>query len=112
MIIRRGDVWLLSFNPVRPNEVAGTRPSVIVSNNVANANSPTVIVVPLTTNTERVYSFQLLIETHRSGLEADCKAQTEQVRAVSKARLVRQLSAIPDDLMLELDARLRLQMQL
>ena len=111
-MIRRGDVWLLSFDPVRPNEVAGTRPSIIVSNNVANANSPTIIVVPLTTNTERVYSFQLLLETHRSGLEGDCKAQTEQVRAVSKARLVRQLSAIPDDLMLELDARLRLQMRL
>ena len=111
-MIRRGDIWLLSFDPVRPNEVAGTRPSVIVSNNVANANSPTVIVVPLTTNTQRVYSFQVLIETQRSGLDADCKAQTEQVRVVSKARLVRQLSALPDDLMLELDARLRLQMSL
>ena len=104
-MIRRGDIWLLSFDPVRQSEVAGTRPSVIVSNNVANANSPTVIVVPLTTNTQRVYSFQVLIETQRSGLDADCKAQTEQVRAVSKARLVRQLSALPDDLMLELDAR-------
>ncbi len=112
MIVRRGDIWLLSFDPVRSNEVAGTRPGIVVSNNVANANSPTLIVVPLTTNTERVYSFQLLLPVHRSGLEMDCKAQTEQVRALSATRLQRKLSAVPEDWMLELDARLRLQMSL
>lgn len=112
MIVRRADIWLLNFDPVRQGEVAGTRPGIIVSNNVANINSPTIIAVPLTTNIERVYSFQLLLDTHRSGLEATCKAQTEQVRAVSATRLVKRLSTVPEDLMTELDSRLRLQMSL
>ena len=51
----RGEVWWVEFDPAVGSEIRKTRPGVIVSNNSANRNLARVIVVPLTSNTDRVY---------------------------------------------------------
>ena len=106
-LLRRGDILLIDFAPAQPGEANHTRPAVVVTNNVANEHSPAIVVVPLTSNTERVYPFELLLPVERTGLDQDSKAQAQFVRHVSKARIRRHLSHLPSDLMGELDARLR-----
>lgn len=64
-------------------------------------------VVPVTSNVERVYSFQLLLPAGATGLDHDSKAQAEQLRAVDAARLVSHAATVPDDLMDVLDDRIR-----
>lgn len=44
-------------------------------------------VVPMTSNTDRIYPFQLLLPANETGLDVDSKAQAEQVRAVAVERL-------------------------
>ena len=107
LLLRRGDILLVDFAPAQAGEVDNTRPAVVVTNNLANEHSPAIVVVPLTGNTERLYPFELLLPVERTGLDHDSKAQPQFVRHVSKARIRRQLSHLPDDLMLELDSRLR-----
>ena len=84
----RGDVRAVDLDPAQPGEANKRRPAVIVSNDGANASASrlgrgVVTVVPLTSNTERVFPFQVFIPAQASGLPRDSKAQAEQVRAVS-----------------------------
>ncbi|WP_339097675.1 type II toxin-antitoxin system PemK/MazF family toxin [Deinococcus sp. VB343] len=111
-LIRRGDIFLVNFAPARENEANYTRPAIIVTNNVANAENVVVTVVPLTSNTERVYDFQLLLPLERTELNQDSKAQVEQLRSVALSRVSRRLGHVPTDLMAELDARIRLHLAL
>jgi len=114
--MRRGEVWLASFDPTHGSEAAKTRPCVIVSADASNRvverlGRGVVTVVPLTTNTARVYDFQALVEaTPSTGLAADSKAQAEQVRALDYARFsvrlgvldAAQLAAVNDALLVHL----------
>jgi mRNA interferase MazF len=115
--VRRGDIWLVDFEPTRGSEAARPRPAVIVGNDGANTAaglSPggVVTVVPLTTNTQHVYPFQALLEPQDTGLGELSKAQAEQVRSVSVARLIKQVGSVPRSRMAGLDDALRLHLAL
>ena len=111
-LIRRGDILLIDFAPARAGEANYTRPAVVITNYVANAESPAIVVIPLTSNLERVYPFELLIPLERSGLDRDSKAQTQFIRHVSTSRIRKALGYLPDDLMTELEGRLKLHLAL
>lgn len=106
-LIRRGDILLIDFAPARDGEANFIHPAVVITNNAANLNGNSIVVVPLTSNTERVYPFQVLLPTERTGLTKDSKAQVELLRSVAVSRVRRSLGFVPDDLMGELDARVR-----
>ena len=113
----RGEIRLTDLDPVRGSEADTRRPSVIVSNDRANATAArlgrgVVTVVPLTSSTSRVYPFQTLLPAADTGLRLDSKAQAEQVRSVSVDRLGPLLARVPAALMAELDDALRLHLQL
>ena len=105
-LVRRSDIWLIDFDPVRP-EVNSNRPAVVVTNNIANTNGTTLTVIPLTTQVTRVYSFQVLLAASDTGLDFDSKAQIEQIRSVSTSRFIKRLGQIPEFLMQEIDNRIR-----
>lgn len=113
----RGEIRLVDLDPVRANESNKRRPAVIVSNDRANAAAArlgrgVVTVVPVTSNTARVYPFQTLLRADATGLHHDSKAQAEQVRSVSVGRLGAVLGRVPADVMMQLDDALRLHLQL
>jgi mRNA interferase MazF len=115
--MRRGEVRLVSFEPVRGAEAGKTRPAVIVSNDGANATADrlgrgVVTVVPLTSNTERIYPFQVLLPAADCRLPRDGKAQAEQVRSVAVERIGRRVGTVSPQLMAEVDAALRLHLAL
>jgi len=115
--MRRGEVRLVEFEPTRGTEANKTRPALIVSNDGANAIADrlgrgVVTVLPLTSNTERIYTFQVFLPAADSGLPRDSKVQAEQVRSVAVERVGRRLGAVPPGLMAEVDAALRLHLGL
>jgi mRNA interferase MazF len=105
--LRRGHIVLADFSPARPGEADFVRPAIVVTNDVANARAPVAVVVPLSSNLERVYPFQVLLVSEQTGLDRDSKAQIELLRHISKERVTRILGVIPDLLMREVDQRLR-----
>ena len=115
--MRRGDIHLVDLEPVRGSEARKRRPAVIVSNDGANLTasrlgSGVVTVVPLTSNVERVYPFQVLLPSADTGLDQDSKAQAEQVRSVTVERIGARLGTVPGVTMLKLDEALRLHLAL
>ena len=115
--MRRGEIRIVNLSPTLGAEAARTRPAVIVSNDGANTTAArmghgVVTVVPITTNTERVHPFQVLLTAQDTGLERDSKAQAEQVRSISVERIGRPIGLVPLDLMAHLDNALRLHLAL
>lgn len=90
---------------------------VVVSNDASNAaveitQRGVVTVVPVTSNVERVFSFQVLLEPAESGLDAPSKAQPEQIRAVAPSRFVRRLGRLTPAASWELDEAMALHLGL
>ncbi|NKQ52939.1 type II toxin-antitoxin system PemK/MazF family toxin [Amycolatopsis sp. K13G38] len=115
--MRRGEIRMVSLDPVRGAESNKTRPAVIVSNDGANAVATrlgrgVVTVVPVTSNVARVYPFQVRLQAADCGLKTDSKAQAEQVRSVSVERIGRKVGQLPAMIMDKLDQALRVHLGL
>ena len=115
--MRRGEIRLVDLDPARGSEARKRRPAVIVSNDTANSTATrighgVVTVVPVTSNIERIYPFQVLLPRTTSGLDRDSKAQAEQVRSISVERVGARLGVVPNELMRNLDEALRLHLDL
>jgi mRNA interferase MazF len=52
-MVKRGEIWLGDLNPTRGSEQAGTRPVLILQNNVISKHTTTVLAIPLTANLRR-----------------------------------------------------------
>jgi mRNA interferase MazF len=115
--MRRGEVRLVDLEPARGAEADKKRPAVIVSNDGANSTAErlgrgVLTVVPVTSRTERVYPFQVLLPAEETGLRLNSKAQAEQVRAVAVERIGSQIGSLPPKLVAALDEALRLHLAL
>jgi mRNA interferase MazF len=113
----RGEIRSVDLDPALRGEAAKRRPAVVVSNDGANAAAArlgrgVVSVVPVTSNVERVYPFQVFLPAAATGLQRDSKAQAEQIRSVSMDRIGTKLGSVPADVMLEIDGALRLHLAL
>ena len=106
-LIRRGDIFLTQFESARAGEANYIHPAIVATNNSTNLVSSVLVVIPITSNIERIYPFELALPNHRTGLNKDSKAQINLIRHVNTDRFTRRLGFIPDDLMLELDRRIK-----
>jgi mRNA interferase MazF len=113
----RGEIRLVDLDPARGAEASKRRPAIVVSNDAANSTAArlgrgVLTVVPVTSNVERVYPFQVLLPAGTGGLEHDSKAQAEQVRSIAAERIGTRLGRLPLPLMTSLDQALRLHLAL
>ena len=105
--IRRGDLYYAELDPIVGSEQAGTRPVLVVSNDIGNQYSPVIVIVPITSR--RIGNKQL--PTHVKVripelLKNDSTALTEQIRTIDKLRLKEYIGSLPDCLMTAVDQAL------
>ena len=91
--MNRGDVWWVNFEPSIGGEIRKKRPAIIVSNNAANKFLNRVQVIPITSNTDRLFPSEAYVTV--AGKKG--KAMADQLATVSKQRLSKRIGLVSDD---------------
>lgn len=105
-VIGRGDVVSVHLDPTVGSEVGKQRPAIVLQNELANRSSPTVTVIPVTSQTARVYPFQVRLPAGEGGLPHDSKALCEQIRTVARERIGDRLGRLSAERLNEIRAAL------
>lgn len=96
--ILRGDIWWADLNPVRGHEQAGIRPVLIISHDVFNQRSGTVIALAITSQPPTA-GFPLTLEITSTGMPKRSWVKISQIRTLSVERLSNQMGSIsPEEL--------------
>ena len=111
--IKRGDIYYAELNPVIGSEQGGTRPVLIISNDIGNRHSPTVIVAAITS---RVHT-KAKLPTHTAirdfeGLNKDSIILLEQIRTIDKKRLQEYIGMLSESEMARVDKALAISVSL
>ena len=100
IIPRRGEIYLVSFDPTVGAEIKKTRPALMIQNDVANMHSPVVIVAAITSQFgESLYPTEVLIEKGEAGLLYDSAVLLNQIRSIDKERIVKRLGKLEEGTM-------------
>ncbi len=97
---RRGEVWLVRFDPTLGAEIKKTRPALILQNDLGNRVSDLTIVAAITSTVpEALFPIQISVAPPEGGLEVLSIIQLNQIRTVDKRRLVRLLGRLSSETM-------------
>jgi mRNA interferase MazF len=99
--ILRGDVYWADLNPVRGHEQAGLRPVVIISKDIFNDRSGTVIAMAITSQAQRA-GFPLTLELTETNLPKQSWVKISQVRTLSTERLGKKIDHLPPEILSQL----------
>jgi len=109
MPVSKGDVFFCNLDPTFGHEQAGTRPVVVLQNDIVNDRLNTVMVAPLTSNLKaKGYLLTVFVEAKNSGLAKDSVILLFQVRTVDKRRLERQITHLNETIMEQVDQALHI----
>jgi len=98
---KRGEIYLVNFDPTIGHKVKKKRPALIISNNIHNQYSPLVTVAPLSSNVNKVYPFEVYISKGMAGLNDNSRIMIVQLRSIDKRRLLNKIGTIEDKKILE-----------
>ncbi|MEG6616619.1 type II toxin-antitoxin system PemK/MazF family toxin [Peptococcaceae bacterium 1198_IL3148] len=100
MQIKRGDIFYADLSPVVGSEQGGTRPVLILQNDIGNQYSPTTIVAAITSQIAKAkLPTHVEISSGISGLNKDSVVLLEQIRTIDKSRLMQRVSSLNNDMM-------------
>ncbi len=109
MKLKQFDIWITDLEPHFGSETGGKRPVVVVETNAVSKKSSTTVIVPLSSNTERVYDFDVIIDsTNTTGLQQASKMMFRQIRVIDKKRLKKKIGALSNENKNDFKARIAL----
>ena len=105
--VRRGDIYFADLSPVVGSEQGGTRPVLIVQNNVGNRYSPTVIAAAITSQIHKAkLPTHIELSGQSFGLTRDSVILLEQIRTIDKRRLREKMGCLNEEVMEQVDEAL------
>ena len=107
VVVKRGDIFYADLSPVIGSEQGGTRPVLVVQNDVGNKFSPTVIVAAITSQINKAkMPTHIEISANDFGLARDSVILLEQIRTIDKRRLKDIMRSLNPELMQEINKAL------
>jgi mRNA interferase MazF len=104
---RRGDVFLVSFDPTVGAEIQKSRPALVIQNDIANRHSPITIVAAISSRIDDgLYPSDVVVRAREGGLAKDSVVLLNQIRSIDKRRLVRRLGRLASSTMTAVDRAL------
>lgn len=110
--VRRGEIYLVNWNPARGSEQGGIRPALVIQNDTGNRFSPNTIVASITTAAKRHYPFTVAISRSESGLPKNSTVDLAAIMTISQTRLGARLGKLGASRMAEVDAAIRNSLEL
>jgi len=104
---RRGEIYLVNWNPGRGSEQTGKRPALVIQNDIGNRYSPTTIVAACTTASVKSYPFIVHVGAEESGMSKDSSVNLAQIMTVERTRLETKVGELSRERMLEIDRALK-----
>ena len=113
MEIKRGDIVLVDFEPVKGSEQGGIRPSVIIQNDIYNKYSPTTTVAPITSKIfKKEYPTNVTLNKTDSKLNLDSTVLLNQIKTIDKRRIIKRISHLDNFSMKKIDLAIRISLGL
>src|SRR5438128_692568 len=108
----RGDIWLVDLNPIRGREQSGQRPAVVISVDLFNSGPADLIVVlPITSHAKGI-PFHVQLNPPEGGVTRTSFIKCEDVRSISKERLIRRFGSVAAKTLDAVEDRLRILLNL
>ena len=113
MHVKRGDIFYAQLNPVVGSEQGGTRPVLVVQNDIGNQYSPTTIALAITSQISKAkLPTHIEVSGIKSGLEKNSVILAEQMRTIDKSRLKHKIAYLDEEFMLRVDKALEISLGL
>jgi mRNA interferase MazF len=98
--VLRGEIYWADLNPAKGREQAGRRPVLVISHDVFNERSGTVIAMAITSQPQRA-GFPLNLEITEAGLPKRSWLKISQIRTLSVLRLGKRIAVLSPELLNE-----------
>lgn len=106
---RRGDIYLINFDPTIGHEIKKTRPALIIQNDIANKYSPITIVAAITSKVSASpYPMEVYMESKESGLPLTSAVLLNQIRSVDHRRLIKRIGRATTGTMIRVDQAIQI----
>lgn len=92
---KRGDVYLVNFDPTIGHEIKKTRPAVVIQNDISNKHSAVTVVAAISSaDGSAPYPNEVFVKKEEGGLDCDSFVLLNQVRTIDKVRLIKKLGGL------------------
>jgi mRNA interferase MazF len=108
---RRGEVWLVNWNPARGSEQAGRRPALVIQNDIGNEKASTTIVAEISSSV-KIFPMNVKVDPPEGGLGLASIVKTSRILTVDKKRLERRLGQLSSEKMKEVNLAIKLSLDL
>lgn len=108
---RRGEVWLVNWNPARGSEQAGRRPALVIQNDIGNEKASSTIVAGISSSV-KIFPMNVKVDPPEGGLRLASIVKTSQILTVDKKRLERRLGQLSSEKMKEVNLAVKLSLDL
>ena len=99
-MVKKWSLYWASLDPVIGSEQAGTRPVLVISNDIVNEILPVITVIPVSSmkDKSKIYPTEVYLPLEKSSLPKNSIAMVHQIRTIAKERLVTRCGSINDNM--------------
>ncbi len=108
---RRGEIWIIDFHASRRSEQRGTRPALVIQNDVGNERAATTIVAALTT-TIKLFPVTVLLKKGDGGIPETSMVNLSQLLTIDKKRLTRRVGKVGPEALAKVADALRVSLDI
>jgi len=105
--LKRGDIWYAKLDPVVGNEQAGKRPVLIISVDAFNLGGAKMVVGLPFTKRDKKQPLHVPVKGQEMGLAVDSFIKTEDIRGISKERLISKIGEVNEITLGEVEIRIK-----